>query len=303
MAFIEKRKRKHSDKKDGYWVKDAPGLNVLMTGLYPKRCDNEICSFNEIDVTELIKFIKDFNEKNPDHNIGFFHCILAALVRMTNERRKLNYFVRHGRIYERNEISVSFIAKKQFKDNAHESVIVYKAKKDDNVVSIADYIKKEVAGIRKEETLDKKEMKKKDPSASFDSFGKWPRWFMLLVTRFVRILNYYGNVPASLKKGDPAWASILISNLGSIKAPSVYHHLNEYGNNSVMYTIGTLYKREVIKDDGTKEVRDFINLSMIADERIADGLYFINSLKLFKKYMQNPDKLLLKFDDEVKFDD
>ena len=304
MPFVEKTKRKHGDRVDGHWVRDAGGMNVIMTGLYPNRADCEICSFNELDVTELLKFIKKHNDENPDKKIGFFHCMIAALVRLTNDRRKLNRFVRHGRIYERDEITVSFVAKREFADAGGRVIVTYKAKKDDNVESVAEYIKGEVTGVRKETTASKETRKKsKNITQSLDAYAKWPRWFLLLVTRLMRMLDAYGKVPKKIRQGDPAFTSILIANLGSIKADSIYHHLNNYGTNSMMITVGTLHQKEVTNEDGTKEVRDFVDMSLNADERIADGFYFIHSMRILEKYLQNPDKLMLKFDEDVVFED
>ena len=42
MSFFEKRPRKFGDRLDGHRVKDAPGLNVVLTCLFPKRTDSEV---------------------------------------------------------------------------------------------------------------------------------------------------------------------------------------------------------------------------------------------------------------------
>ena len=82
-----------------------------------------------------------------------------------------------------------------------------------------------------------------------------------------------------------------MSNLGSIKCPSVYHHLNNYGTNSFMCTIGTLHKEEVLMDDGHKEIRDIVEVGVTIDERIGDGFYFARSLKLLKYIFAHPELL------------
>ncbi|MCR4712017.1 MAG: hypothetical protein K5707_06905, partial [Clostridia bacterium] len=76
-----------------------------------------------------------------------------------------------------------------------------------------------------------------------------------------------------------------------IKCPAVYHHLNNYGTNSIMITIGTLHKEEVLMPDGHKEVRDVVDVGATLDERIADGFYFARSLKLIRYIFEHPEIL------------
>ncbi|MDD6160779.1 MAG: 2-oxo acid dehydrogenase subunit E2 [Oscillospiraceae bacterium] len=92
-------------------------------------------------------------------------------------------------------------------------------------------------------------------------------------------------------EGDPNYTTILCSNLGSIKCPAVDHHLNNYGTNSIMITIGTLHKDEVTMPDGHREIRDVIDVGATLDERIADGFYFARSLKLIKHIFAHPKML------------
>ncbi len=58
-----------------------------------------------------------------------------------------------------------------------------------------------------------------------------------------------------------------------------------------MITIGALYKGEVLLPDGTKEVRDLLDIGATLDERIADGFYFARSLKLMKHIFAHPELL------------
>ena len=104
-------------------------------------------------------------------------------------------------------------------------------------------------------------------------------------------MDFWGVNPKAVTEGDPNYTTILTSNLGSIQCPSVYHHLNNYGTNSVMITIGTLHKEEVLMPDGTKEIRDVVDIGATLDERIADGFYFARSLKLIKHIFAHPELL------------
>jgi hypothetical protein len=113
----------------------------------------------------------------------------------------------------------------------------------------------------------------------------------MLFVRIVRILDFWGINPKALTDGDPNYTTILCSNLGSIQCPAVYHHLSNYGTNSIIVTIGTLHKEEVLMPDGHKEIRDVIDIGATLDERIADGFYFARSLKLIKYIFSHPELL------------
>ena len=124
-----------------------------------------------------------------------------------------------------------------------------------------------------------------------DAFARIPRPLLMLIIRIIRWLDFWGINPRFLTEGDPNYTTILCSNLGSIRCPAVYHHLNNYGTNSIMVTIGTLHKEEMLMPDGHKEIRDALDIGATLDERIADGFYFARSLKLIKHVCANPDLL------------
>lgn len=208
-----------------------------------------------------------------------------SLARMVMERPLMNRFVQGRRIYERNEISLSFVCKRRFTDHAEEALMVLIPKGTDTVNEISRKIIGDVKEVRKSEHSTG------GVDSLLDSFAKIPRPLLMLLIRIIRWLDFWGWLPAFITEGDPNYTTILCSNLGSIQCPSVYHHLNNYGTNSIMITIGTLYQQEVRMPDGHMETRDLIDIGATLDERIADGFYFARSLKLVKHIFSHP-KLL-----------
>lgn len=294
MSFLEKRKRERGDRRDGHLVKDAPAMNIIMSALYPNRCDCEVSTRMEFDVTDLLKYIEKRNETS-EVKIKFFHCFVTAVVRLLNERRRLNRFVQAGRMYERDEISVSFVAKRMMHDEAEEALVTYKGRKEHNVDDVARFILGEVKEVRKDNVKENR----KDVTSTIDAFAKLPRLLLLMLTGFVRWLDLWGWVPKALTEGDPAYSSVLLANLGSIQCPSAYHHLNNYGTGSIMINNGTIQKKSVLKEDGSVEVRDIVDVTITADERIADGFYFAKSLKLLGKILATPELLEKTFDEDI----
>ena len=284
MSKDNKNKRRWGDRRDGRRVK-APGLQTIMCYLWPKRTDCEVYLNDKVDATELLKYLEKKNAGHPEYKTTLFHCGITAMARMVRERPLMNRFIQGYRMYEHNEISLSFVAKRRFADGAEESLMFLVPKDEDTIDDISKMIIGDVEETRKSEHatdgLDK----------TLDNLAKLPRPILAIIIRFLRLLDFWGLVPKSLTEGDPNYSTILCSNLGSIKTPAVYHHLNNYGTTSIMVTIGTLHKEEVIMPDGTKEIRDVVDFGATLDERIADGFYFAKSMKLIKHVFAHPELL------------
>ena len=275
-------RRRWGDRKDGRRVRDVTGLQAIMAHLMPNRTDCEVYLNDTIDATELMKYLEQKNQEHPDYKTTIFHCVITGLARMAKERPMMNRFIQGRRLYERNEISLSFVCKRRFTDHAEEALMFFVPKEEDTLDSISKKILGEVQETRKSEHSTG------GVDALLDSFAKIPRPLLMFVVRVIRWLDFWGKNPDIITAGDPNYSTIFCSNLGSIKCPSVYHHLNNYGTNSIMITIGTLHKEEVLMPDGTKEIRDMVDIGATLDERIADGFYFARSLKLIKHIFANP---------------
>ena len=59
--------------------------------------------------------------------------------------------------------------------------------------------------------------------------------------------------------------------------------------------MGKRKKTYIYEDENLKEERA-ISFSFVLDERICDGYYFANSVRLFNRYLKNPELLDIKED-------
>ena len=281
----EKKKRRFGDRRDGRWVK-TPGLQGIMAYIIPKRTECEVYLHDTFDVTELMHYLDRANAAHPEYKTTIFHCIVTALARMVKERPLMNRFLMGYRTYERDEISISFVAKRRFEDHSEEALMVLKPTDEDTLDSISRRIVGDVKKTRQSEHstggIDK----------LIDQFMMLPRPILIPVMRIIRWLDFWGKNPKFLTEGDPNYTTILCSNLGSIKCPAVYHHLNNYGTNSIMVTIGAYREELVPMPDGGFEKRILLDIGATLDERIADGFYFARSLKLIRHICANPELLL-----------
>lgn len=289
------RKDRWGDRKDAWLVRDMPGLSKLMPFMYPNKCDNEAFIRETIDLTPTLKFIEEKNKNNqhPELPYKVFHVVVAVIVKAFYLRPKMNRFIRGKRVWHRKEISTAFMVKKQFNDHAEEGVAFITHPETSNIDFVHESILKRVSAVRSEGD---------SISDAINIVTKMPHLLLQFFMWVVSILDYHGHVPAGLMEGDPSYASVFISNLGSIKLNAGYHHLSNRGSNSVFVTIGEMHKAPVINENGKSEIKTVLDLGITLDERIADGYYYAKTMKLIKYLFAHPELLDTPAIEEVDYE-
>lgn len=273
-------------RRDGTKVENLDSTHKIMPYLMKNRCDAEVYSVERIDVTKLLKYLDKLN-KDREQKITLFHAVITAMAKTIHNRPLLNRFVAGRKFYDRHCISFGFVAKNKLEDNSEERLIILKTKYDMNLEKLSNKILTKVNETRKNNT--------NDMNDTLGLVTRFPRCITSLIMTAFRILDFYGLVPKSISDSDPNYSSVLISNLGSIKADCCYHHLNNYGTNSIVSTIGVIKEEKIINENGKSTTKKYVDISFTLDERIADGFYFSKSIKLFKYILENPTLL----DDEI----
>ena len=262
-------------RKDGVLLKDPDPFHSIVPYVMPKRTEAEVSITKTFDITKLMEYI-DSRNKEEGTNLKLFHCICTAIAKTIYHRPKMNIFIAGRHFYQRKDITLSFVAKQKFEDNAEETLMFMKVKDEMTVNDISKMILGEVKKVRESGTnsLDK----------AMDIVGKMPRFVLEIFFWILSRLEYHGMYPQGLSAGDPNYSTVLISNLGSIGSDSCYHHLSNFGTCSIMITIGTIKKGE---ESGKKTV----DMTITIDERIADGFYFAKSLRYIDYCFRNPEFL------------
>ena len=292
------KQRRRGDRRDAKLARDLDSMHVFMPFLLPKRTDNEAVMNEVIDLTSVMEYIERKNAGNPDYKYTIFQVICAALAKTVYLRPKMNRFVSGHRTYDRNDLSFSFVVKKKFVDDAHESLAILKMDQESEISPMNqfhDKLRDIVYSVRVHAKQD-------STTGIMDIFKKLPRWLTRIIVGCLNILDYYGKVPAALSKSDPYNSTIFITNLGSIKMSANYHHLVNWGTNSFFVVVGEKYRRPYFREDGSYELRDALELGMTVDERIADGLYFAGSIRLLRRLLNEPELLELPFSTPVDYE-
>jgi len=282
------------DRKDASLVKDIDSMHAYMSYLMPKRTEAEVYINESFDITNLLKYLEEKNKSNPEKKITIFHCVLTAVYRVINTRPLLNRYIKRKRYYMRDKISAGFTIKKQFTDGAAETLMIMKADENDNLDTVSDRILGEVKCARSK--------KIHGSDGPLETLKKLPRPIMSIVMAALNFMDRYDLMPKSFMDMDTNYTSVLLSNLGSIKCDAVYHHLNNFGTNGIVITIGVIHKEAMIMNDGKAEIRDVMNIGATLDERIADGFYFARSLKLIHHLFNNPELLDKPLKEEIDFE-
>ena len=286
MQETVQRKKHRLDRYDGWYVSGLDSMHVMMPYLFGERTRNEAVLGEAFDLTEVNRYINEKNASGPDFKYTWFHFIVAALAKTILLRPKMNYFITGHRFYERKYIRISFVVKRQLDEKSEELQANFLLDKDGGspMEQVHDYVRSYVTKVRKEDQT-------VGISNALNIVKNLPRPLFRLMAWALRRMEYHGIYPKGLAKDDPCYASVFVSNLGSIKLHADYHHLFDWGNNSFFIVINEKEKSPVFHEDGTFELHDTIKLGFTIDERIADGTYFAKSIRLMRHIFAHPELL------------
>ncbi|MCQ2566179.1 MAG: 2-oxo acid dehydrogenase subunit E2 [Clostridia bacterium] len=285
--------RKPGNRKDGVLLRDLDSMHFICPIIYPNRCDNEAFISEKIDLTNIDRWLEEKNAGNSGYQYNLFQVVVTAMLKTMTLRKKMNRFIVNGNTYLRNEVSAAFVIKKEFDDDGAEGLAFIHSKGTDNIDTIHEEIRRQVQDCRSG--------KIDGSTESMDFFNKMPRFLSKVIIKFVCFLDRHGWVPQSLIETDPYYSSVVLTNLGSIKLHAGYHHLTNWGTNSVFVVVGERKKRPFTAEDGTVEMRDSLDLGLTVDERIADGYYFSGTVRLLKTLLENPRLLEKGLEEKVEY--
>ena len=284
--------KKFGDRKDGVLLKNITAMHYVMPLMYPNRCDNEAFISECIDLTNVMAYLDKKNADDPDYKYNLFQVMVTAMLKVITLRPKMNRFIANKTMYQRNEVSAAFTIKKVFSDRGEEALAIIHSKPTDTIDSIHNEILRQISIGRSDDQVD-------SGTASLEAVKKVPRFLVKFVGWGARFLDRHGWMPQSVIAGDPYYTSVVLSNLGSIKLHAGYHHLTNWGTNSVFCVIGEMKKRPFYDDAGNVTMKMSVDLGLTIDERIADGYYYSKTVQLLRQLLENPELLERPLGEEV----
>ena len=287
--------KRFGDRRDATLLRNTDAMHFIMGIIYPHRADNEAYIAERVNLEPIKAYLAGKNVEGIPFKYTFFHVILTALVKTVTLRPKLNRFYANENYYQRNKVTAGFVIKKEFSDGSEEAVALLEAKPDATIDTIHQEIYQRVHATRNEQ-------KKNTTDNSMDILNKLPRFLSKAAIRFIRWLDRHGWCPDVLIGDDPNYSSVFLSNLGSIKLRSGYHHLTNWGTCSLFCVIGEKKWTPLYDAHGLVEMRETVDLGLTVDERIADGYYYSKSIRLFKHLLEHPELLEQPMNTEVEYD-
>ncbi len=263
---------------DGTPVRELSAMRRMMPYLMPSRSESVVYYEQTLDLSRTLPFLDARDGKR-----ALFPLFLFALGRALHERPGLNRFVSGGRIYQREETVISFTAKQAFDDRAKLRTVKLGMPGGESFPDLLARLREKLGEARgKDTTAVEKEMK---------LFLRLPGFALGWLLGLARWLDRWNLFPRFLQRDDPMFASLFVTNLGSIGIDRCWHHLYEYGTVSLFCSIGAV-REELRPGPEGPEARPVVRLMYTLDERINDGFYCVKALELVREVVEDPARFI-----------
>lgn len=276
-------RRRFGDRKEGRLLRTFPAYNKFTPFVMKKRVDS--CNYfrDTIEVTELDRWIRAKRAEGYK-GLGMLHVFVAAYIRTVAERPGLNRFVSGQRIYARNNIEILMTVKHALSDDSDESSIKVKFTPADTIFDVYRKMNETIEAIKAD-----------SGGNGTDKFAetimKLPRPLLNLAVSLLKAGDYLGILPMSLLDISPFHGSMIITDMGSLGIPPIFHHIYDFGNLPLFISFGVKRRCYELTEEGRMVERKYVDFTVTSDERICDGFYLATSLKYIKHTMRNPQIL------------
>ena len=266
---------------DGYLIRKIDPIITLMPHIMTERHDSQNMTQYDCPCEPLDDFIRKEAEKGEKYN--YMHIVIASIVRLIALFPRTNRFIMNGRIYNRNCIQISFVVKKGLSAEAPDTTVKLDFTGHESISQVRDMIDAE---IKKNSHMDANNGT--DKLARLITFT--PNFLIRFLVGTIKFLDRHGLLPGSIIKVSPFHTSCFITNLKSIKGPSIFHHLYDFGNTGMFFSMG---KEAMVPVVQGKEivVGKRLPLWIVTDERFCDGFYFVSALKQLRILLADPSRM------------
>ena len=266
-------------KKEGRRVKGISPMSGVAPYIMVNRNDASNMIIDHIRMEKIDEYIRDKRAQGLT-DFSLMHVFVAAYVRTVSQKPQINRFIRGQKIYTRDHIEVNLTIKKEMTLESPDTVVKAFLMPDATADDVYYEFKRIIDGYRNA------------PGGDFDDTAKFINYIPGLVKKWVcwnlKLLDYFGWLPRGMTRVSPFHGSMFITSMGSLGIPTIYHHLYNFGNVPIFISFGAKYRRNELNDDGTVDRRQYVDFSVVMDERICDGYYYASALKTLKNIVRNP---------------
>lgn len=263
---------------DGKKLKHTDPMYQVAVHTMPRRSD----AMNAITLDIPYEPIREYVRAKKKEGIAMSNMtvILAGLVRLTAEYPAINRFVVNKRVYSREKITVSMVVAGYKKNDgtANEgtmSKITFEP--TDTIFQMNERIEKYIAENRVGDTSSER---------LIHAVTRIPG-SIRLIANLARFADKHNLLPRSVIDASPFHASMLFTNLASIRTNHIFHHIYDFGTTSMSFAAGN--PRYVPRQKNGEVVFEHcIPIGMMMDDRIVSGHYFAESFHRLKQLYADP---------------
>jgi hypothetical protein len=273
---------------DGRRLKSLGPFIKMVPYIMTRRSDAQIFSKQTLVIDHIEAYIHA--KRVEGIKLSYLHVFVAIYVRMIAQRPLLNRFVINSQIYARKDISISLAIKRSLHDEGEETTVKFVFTGRETIFEVAEIIDRCIG-----ENL---------PAGVQNDADKLAAWFMSLPNGLIKTavgtikwMDRHNMMPKKIVEASPFHTTMFFTYLKSIKLDYIYHHLYDFGTTGIFVALGKVKKMAVVEGDAAV-VKSVCEIGYVLDERLCDGLYFANSFKLVKNYMEDL-KLLETTLDEI----
>ena len=291
MANELKYKRRLGDRVEGRRIRTLDPIHQLMAYIMVKK--NDACNYfsDSIEVTEIDRYLRHLRQ-NGYPGIGMLHLMTAAYLRMAARYPGINRFIGGQRVFARHEAELVMTIKTEMKIDSPETSIKVPFAVDETLFDVYNKLNTHVESVKSANET------KTDDIAKV--FARIPGLVLKFTIFFLTLLDYFGKIPRKVLEASPFHGSVIITDLGSIGLPPIYHHIYNFGNLPLFICMGMKRKIYELQKDGSVEQRKYLDISFVLDERVVDGFYFSQVYRYFRAIMKNPAMLELPPEEVVR---
>ena len=260
---------------DGTLVKHEDPMYYLIPHFLTKRYD--AMNMITLDIPEMPMRAYMNEKRREGKQISHLALVLTAYLHTLEKYPALNRFIKGRKIYQHKDIKVSMVV---LKPDGGDTMSKIDLLPTDDVFDVQEKI---TAYIDQNRQTGEANSLDKAMNIFVEKLGGLTGFLI----RMVWWLDSVGLLPQWLIDVSPFHASLLISNLASIRTNHIYHHVYEFGTTSIAITMGNM--REVPRRSKDGIVFDrCMPLGVVMDERIASGHYMAQAFAQIKKYLADP---------------
>lgn len=276
-------RRRSGDRADGRRLRSLPAFTQFIPYIMPTRNDAHVFYSEAFEITAVDKMLRDLRTRGYK-GIGMLHFIIACHIRAISMLPGVNRFVVGRRIFAHNNIEIVMTVKRSLSTDATETTIKVKFDPKDTIIDVYEKMNAAIDTIKSDEGNNNTE----DVA---EALCRLPRPILRLAIGILRMMDYFGILPASIMEASPFHGSMIITDLGSLRIGPVFHHIYNFGTLPVFIAFGAKRHAYEITKEGRVAERKYIDTKMTIDERIIDGHYYAQLLLAYRYMFQNPDCL------------